>query len=116
MSLFMESAIKRNELLRDWKIWVYKIASIAGELIPGVEVYVVGSIARGDNVGGSDVDILVVSEHVPEKPAGRSRLKALVEERLGLPYYHPFEIHLLKPDEAEYYIERSRGRVVKITS
>lgn len=114
MSSLIESAIKRSQMLKEWREWTRRIADAAKKVIPDVETYVVGSVVRGDSVGGSDVDVLLVSKHVPEKLVDRAKLKVIIEEKLGLPFYHPFEIHLLRPEEAEYYIERSRSLILKI--
>ena len=35
----------------------------------------------------------------------------MIEGRLGLPYYHPFEMHVLTPEEP--YLRRAR-RVIKV--
>lgn len=112
--MFIESSLYRLKMVKEWRVWVERIARVAKELIPDVEVYVIGSIVRGDYVGGSDVDVLIVSRSIPEKPFERARIKVLIEERLNLPYYHPFELHLLRPREAELYLKKARGRMVKI--
>lgn len=112
--MFIESSLYRLKMVKEWRVWVERIARVAKELIPDVEVYVIGSIVRGDYVGGSDVDVLIVSRSIPEKPFERARIKVLIEERLNLPYYHPFELHLLRPGEAELYLKKARGRMVKI--
>ena len=115
MSRLMDSAIRRAKMLKEWEKWVRKIAGAIKELIPEAEVYVIGSVARGDYVAGSDVDILIVSRKIPEKLSERGRIKALIEERLNLPYYHPFEIHLVRPEEAEPYLKRASKYAIKIT-
>ena len=102
-------------MLREWRIWVRKIYSVARELVADAEIYVIGSIVRGDYVGGSDVDILIVSPHIPEKPVEKGRIKTLIENKLKLPYYHPFQIHLVKPHEARLYLKRAGKHIVKIT-
>ncbi|MEM1779045.1 MAG: nucleotidyltransferase domain-containing protein [Ignisphaera sp.] len=114
MNLFMESILKRREMLREWRIWVDKIATIARSILRDTEVYVIGSIARGNYVGGSDVDIVIVSPNIPNGALSRAGVKALIEKMLDLPYYHPFEIHLLKPEEAIRYLSRVREDVIKI--
>ncbi|MCX8204916.1 MAG: nucleotidyltransferase domain-containing protein [Candidatus Nezhaarchaeota archaeon] len=114
MGIFTEPMLKRVEMLRSWRSWVDRIAALVKELVPNVEVYVIGSAVRGDQVAVSDVDVLVVSQFIPERPLERARIKALVEERLGLPYYHPFEIHLLKPEEARHYLRRSLESALKV--
>lgn len=114
MNLFMESILKRREMLREWRIWVSRIATIARNILRDTEVYVIGSIARGDYVGSSDVDVVIVSPNTPNGALSRAEVKALIEKMLDLPYYHPFEIHLLKPEEAIYYFSRVKEGVIKI--
>ena len=110
----LTTLLRRVEMLRSWRVWTLRIAKIAKELLPGSRVLMVGSVARGDYVGGSDVDVLVISPNAPEKPLEKARVKALIEDRLNLPYYHPFEIHVLRPEEAKTYIERAKGCVVEL--
>lgn len=114
MNLFMETFSKRARMIRDWRRWVEEIARIIEDIAPDARIYVVGSIARGDYIASSDVDILVVSQNIPERVTERAGIKALVEERLGLPYYHPFEIHVLRPEEAEIFLRRAGGHVVRV--
>lgn len=64
-------------------------------------------------MGGSDVDILIVSSNVPGKQRKRWELKAKIEERAGLPLYHPYEIHLANKKEAEWYL-RHAGRLIRV--
>jgi len=113
--LLINSSLKRARMLREWKMWIQKIAKAVKKLLPNAEIYIIGSIARGDYVGGSDVDILIISPNLPEKASDRAKIKVLLEEELNLPYYHPFEIHLLKPNEAKPYFRRAKRDVVKIT-
>jgi len=101
-------------MLREWRAWARRIAGAARELLPDAEVYVTGSVVRGDYVAGSDVDILIVSPSVPDEARERARVKVMIEERLDLPYYHPFEMHLVKPEEAEAYLRRAGRDVVKV--
>ncbi len=106
---YTESSILRARMLREWREWVRRIARVARELIPDAEVYVIGSIIRGDYTGGSDVDVLIVSPNAPKTLLSRAKVKVLIEERLNLPHYHPFEIHVLRPEEAEAYLRRAGG-------
>lgn len=114
MCSFTKSAVKRSQMLKEWRGWACKIAAIAKEVIPGAEAYVVGSTVRGDSVGGSDGDVLIASEHIPEKLMERAKLKALIEEKLSLPHYHPFEMRMLRPEETERYVRGSEGCIVKV--
>ena len=110
----MDSMAERARMIKEWRMWVSKIAEAVKELLPDAEVYVVGSVVRGDFIAASDVDVVVVSKSAPRKPIEIARLKATVEEKLNLPYYHPFEIHVLSLEEAKYFLEKSKGCVLRI--
>ena len=102
--------------IKEWKTWAQKIAKIVRNTLPDAKVFVIGSIVKGDYVGGSDIDILIISKAVPERPIERSRIKIMIEDKLNLPYYHPFEIHILKPDEAKPYLRRAKERIEIVAS
>lgn len=98
-----------------WRKWVKEIARIVKKHLPGSQVYLIGSIARGDYIGASDVDILVVVP-VSESPKGilaKAKIKSIIEEELKLPYYHPFEIHIVTPSEAVFFMRRGKVLVVE---
>ncbi len=101
-------------MLEEWRRWAELIATAAKEIISSdVKVYVIGSVAEGNYVASSDVDILIISSEVPEKLSERSRIRVLIEERLKMPYYHPFEFHIVRPEEAEPYLKRAK-KVIRI--
>jgi predicted nucleotidyltransferase len=108
----MRVARKRAALVKEWKSRVPIIARELYEILPDAKVYVFGSAVRGDITAGSDVDILVVSDRLPEGALARARLKVRAEERAGLPEYHPFEIHLVRPSEARPFMRRARRYIV----
>jgi len=105
------SRLKMQEMLRNWKEYGHKIAEAASKVLGECEVFAFGSVVEGRATGGSDVDIIVVSRHLPR--GERGRLKALMEEMAGLPPFHPFEIHLVTPKEAEWYW-RHGGKFVRL--
>jgi len=97
----LEARLKLNEMVKDWKFWSKRIGDAAKSILGQCEVYVFGSVVKGLNVGSSDVDILIVSDNIPERCKERGNLKAHIEEEAGLPLYHPFEIHLATSREAK---------------
>ncbi len=111
---FMDTARKRADIVRNWREHVYKVAKAVREVLPDAEVHVFGSAVTGDLVASSDIDILVVSEEIPEGLFDRGRVKVEIERRAGLPYYHPFEFHLVKPEESEEYLRRAGKHVLRI--
>lgn len=113
MSRVFKARIELRRLALEWEKWCRKIAEAAKETLGSCEVYVFGSVAEGENTGGSDVDILIVCDKLPKRTKERGKLKAKIEENTGLPLYHPFEIHLVNRHEAEWYF-RHCGKVIKI--
>ncbi len=104
----VEVFLERASMLREWRKWSEKRAVIVREILADAEVYVIGSVARGEAVAASDLDILVVSEKIPDNPRERSKLKAVIEERARLPLHHPIQLHLVKPGEKKRYLGHSR--------
>ena len=114
MSVFMETSLKRVKMIKEWRVWARRIANVVKELLPNAEVYVFGSVVRGNNVASSDVDILIVSPNTPGSIRRRAEIKAQIEDKLNLPYYHPFQIHIVNPEEARIYFKRIRKHMVKV--
>ena len=100
MLSLLEARLRMKELAENWRFWSKKIAYASRELLGNCEVYVFGSVVRGKATGASDVDILIVSDKLPEDCRSRGNLKAEIEEKAKLPLYHPFEIHLATSEEA----------------
>lgn len=111
-----EVAQRKARMLREWRVWADKICRAVREMFPDAEVYVIGSVARGEAVAASDVDILIVLPEVPERALERAKIVVEIEDRAGLPWDgHPFEFHLATREEAEGWLKRS-GKSIKITS
>jgi predicted nucleotidyltransferase len=97
----LRARIEINRLAQDWRLWSEAIAKAAEEVLGSSQVYVFGSVAERHATGGSDVDLLIVADRLPENHRARGDLKAKIEETAKLPLYHPFEIHLATRREAE---------------
>jgi len=101
-------------MLREWRAWAEKVARAAERIFPELEVYVLGSILRGDYTGGSDIDILIVSDLIPDGLLKRAEMKSSIEEEVNLPLTHKIQIHLTKRDEAELYIRRAGRHIIRL--
>ncbi|MCX8171473.1 MAG: nucleotidyltransferase domain-containing protein [Candidatus Bathyarchaeota archaeon] len=97
----LRAKLEINRLIRDWRFWCNKIADAAASVLGKCEVYVFGSVIYGHATGGSDVDVLIVADQLPKDFRARGFLKAEIEQKAGLPLYHPFELHLVTRNEAE---------------
>jgi predicted nucleotidyltransferase len=63
------------------------------ELGDDAEVFLFGSIVRGDFIiGKSDIDVLVVSEDVPKTVSGQTEIRVKALREIG-DVTAPFEIH-----------------------
>lgn len=61
--------LKKNEEFFSKAFEIAKdVKEKAKEILGDCEVYIIGSFARGEHTLSSDLDILIVSELIPEKP------------------------------------------------
>jgi len=97
----LKARVKISRIAHQWRFWCEAIAKAAYEVLGPCHVYVFGSIAEGRVTGGSDVDVLIIADSLPENFRARGELIARIEEEANLPLYHPFQIHLATPKEAE---------------
>jgi predicted nucleotidyltransferase len=101
--LIIEIQARRlRELLR-WRsylpILVEAVKRVLGE---DVEVYVFGSAVEGRLTIDSDIDVAVVVEELPGSASRRvgilNRIWSIMEDN-GVPWWYPFEIHLVTREE-----------------
>jgi predicted nucleotidyltransferase len=101
--LIIEIQTRRlRELLR-WRsylpILVEAVKRVLGE---DVEVYVFGSAVEGRLTIDSDIDVAVVVEELPGSASRRvgilNRIWSIMEDN-GVPWWYPFEIHLVTREE-----------------
>ncbi len=102
LELLLETMRARLSILRSWREAARRVATLVREVYPGARVYVTGSVARGEWIAASDIDIIVVLDHEPS-PREASELISYVWERLNLPPQHPLEIHVVGPRGLERY-------------
>jgi len=105
---------RRAEMVEEWRSWTSRVAKAAEDVLADAEVYVFGSVVRGDYTGGSDVDILVVSNRVPEGLGGRAKIRSKIEDKAKLPTSHPFEIHIATPEEAKIYLRKAGQDILRL--
>lgn len=112
----LDLAWKRSEMLRRWKEWVDKIVEASKVVLSSdlVGVYVFGSAVTGRLVACSDVDILIVVKNLPSSLLARSEIKEKIELKADLPYFHPFEIHLVSEEEAKIYFRHIGENFIKL--
>jgi len=110
----MDLQRSRATMLKEWRAWAERVARAAEKILPKSEVYVLGSVVRGDYTGGSDIDILIISDIVPEGLLKKAEVKNSIEETANLPPTHQIQIHLTKRSEANNYIRRAGRNIIKL--
>lgn len=98
-----EVGFEKRKMVEKWREYVSKIAKACKEILGECEIYVFGSVAENKWTGGSDVDILIISNNTPSTSKEKAKIIATIEEKTNLPITHPFEIHLVTRKEAEWY-------------
>jgi predicted nucleotidyltransferase len=95
-------AWRLRELLK-WREYVRVLAESAREVFGGdVEIYLFGSAVEGRLTVDSDIDVAIVVREVPKSGIERATLIDSVWRKMesrGVPWWYPFEIHLLTREE-----------------
>ncbi|MDW7978280.1 MAG: nucleotidyltransferase domain-containing protein [Candidatus Caldarchaeum sp.] len=104
MEWYFDDLLQRANMVREWRKHVREVVRAVSKILPDANVF--GSVVRGEAVGGIDVDILIVSKQAPASNVEIAALKLKIEEAAGLPFHHPFEIHLVDEEEAKWYFSR----------
>lgn len=58
---YMDIMGERARMIREWRSYAVRLAEAVGKALPGAEVYIFGSVIRGEAVEASDVNVLVMS-------------------------------------------------------
>ena len=100
--VLLETMLERSRLLRNWRQLARAVAKAVKELYPNARVYLAGSVARGEWIAASDIDIVVVLDH---EPCMREAAQVIEHawKKLDLPLNHPIEIHVIGPNSLEKY-------------
>ncbi|MCS7144743.1 MAG: nucleotidyltransferase domain-containing protein [Archaeoglobaceae archaeon] len=99
----LKAEIARKERIYFEKYMEYakKIKEIAIELLGNADVFLFGSVVEGKATMASDIDVLIVSKNTPKRILDRSKIVAEILKRIDV--FAPFEIHLIREEELEWY-------------
>jgi hypothetical protein len=81
---------KREENLKNWHRWIDVVIYHVVEAFEDAEVYLVGSIARGELHKANDVDLLVLTVNPPPK---KKVVEKDLKRKAGLTPLHSIDIH-----------------------
>jgi len=82
---------------------LFKVVEAVKEVFgKDVEVYVFGSVVENRLMVDSDIDVAVVVKEVPRSGIERAKLLDrlwMAMEARGVPWWYPFEIHIMTKEE-----------------
>jgi predicted nucleotidyltransferase len=107
LNTVVEISKQRNKYFRNYKHYATLIKDAVG--FSDTEVVVFGSVPDGEYTTASDIDVLVISDHVPVGLNERAKILSKINKVLG--DFHPFELHLVTKKEAEWYKGLTAGSV-----
>jgi len=93
----LEYVKRREEYFLNWRKYAELILKEVRKRLNDAKVVVFGSVIRGDWCLDSDIDVLIVSDSIPEDPYGRAKIVVNLKEFLGS--YSPFEFHFATTEE-----------------
>jgi len=103
--------MERVEYFMNFKKYATDIKSILREYLSDFEVYVFGSVVRGDySPGLSDIDLAVVSDDFKVREKKLEVYDVLFERFFDT----PFEFHLLTKDGWNFYLRFIKKDYLKI--
>ncbi|ADC66535.1 DNA polymerase beta domain protein region [Ferroglobus placidus DSM 10642] len=103
--------MERAEYFLNFKKYAEEIKRILKEHLSEFEVYVFGSVVRGDySIGLSDIDIAVVSDELKDREKKLEIYDLLLEKF----FETPFEFHLLTKEKWKFYLRFIKNDYVKI--
>jgi predicted nucleotidyltransferase len=99
--VFIETAREEREYFENYRQCSKLIKHLARKMLEDGEVYVFGSVVEGRHTPASDIDILIVSRHVPKRNEDKAKIVGQVLKEIDVSA--PFEIHLATPELFELY-------------
>ena len=110
VDLLLEIKKKNEKYFKNPKKYAKIIKKKAKEILGEVEVYLFGSIVRGDFGPDSDIDVLVVSENLNKEKIGEIKAQILRQ----IDFFAPFQIHLITKEEYENWYKNFIKEKIKI--
>jgi predicted nucleotidyltransferase len=99
---------KTYDQLRNWKEIAKCVKEIISKIDPSAEIYVFGSVVRGEYTGASDIDILVITNNIEKK----YEIMVKVYKKINA----PVELHIVSPEQYRRWYIRfiNENELVKI--
>jgi len=111
--ILKKRAEKKEKYFKNYLHYCKKIKEQAEKILGKVEVIVFGSVIKNEFTPLSDIDVLIISENLPESYDDRVKIKTEIKSKIDS--FSPFQIHLSTPDEYNnWYKKFIKDQFIKI--
>ena len=101
MNIIKSVVNEEKKYFENYRKYAKRIKSIVQSELKDAKVFVFGSVIEKKHTPSSDIDVLIVSTHMPKSFLERGRIRARILKEIGVA--SPFEIHLANLKEFEWY-------------
>lgn len=97
VQILKKIAERKEKYFKNYYFYCQKIKEEAEKILGNVYVIVFGSVVKNEYSPSSDIDVLIVSDNLPEDYEERIRIKTEIKSRIDS--FSPFQIHLATKSE-----------------
>ena len=102
--ILKKRAEEKEKYFKNYLLYCKKIKRKAEEILGKVEVIIFGSVIKNEFTPLSDIDVLIISENLPESYDVRIKIKTEIKSKIDS--FSPFQIHLATPDEFKNWYKK----------
>ncbi|RLI68902.1 MAG: nucleotidyltransferase [Candidatus Gerdarchaeota archaeon] len=111
MSKILSLNRARYLLLKKYRKYLEPIKRAYLELLPDARLFLFGSALSGDLVAASDIDILILTNKEFKNHMEHAVVVIGIEDRIGLPFVHPFEFHIMTRTKYQRFISTTGAQL-----
>ncbi len=90
---------EKEKYFKNYKFYCQILRERAEKIMGESRIIVFGSVVRGDFTPDSDIDVLIISDNLPESYEERLKIKAKLKSSMAR--LNPFQLHLATQKEFE---------------
>jgi uncharacterized protein len=95
---------EKRDYFERYQFYGKKIKKEAEKILGSVRVLIFGSIIKNEWSPQSDIDVLIISENLPENQEERSKIRTKIKSSIDP--FSPFQIHLVTRKEYQNWYQR----------
>jgi len=105
VDILIERQKRKERYFKNWRFYLKKIKSEAKRILGRkTKIFLFGSFIKGNFGPESDIDVLIVSENLPEDFDEIAKIRTKIKSKVGI--FSPFQFHFTKPEEFESWYKK----------